>query len=490
MTVPSYDELKELARQSGRSVKQLLALSQNNDPFSVTIPSRREAGEWFAKVVWERFCEDAGVAHLRRLHYRIVAENKFKLLSGTAYENTEECWKYLCRSSLAARYLGLIPFDALVDRRNAEPLLYVGDVGAPSDYDPPSVFISGDDGPEVNEVEPPSMPAPPSLWTHVARPKQKFVVEIWIEKSTMNDVLEPICRLRGVNLIVVTGELSETRCRECVERAIDYGVPVRILYLSDFDPGGRSMPKATARKVEFHIRQFADDYDLDVQVIPLALNQEQVAVYCLPRTPVKDTERRKIRFEETFGAGAVELDALEALHPGELAKLVNEELDNWLDRSLSRRFAAFDCEMNLDSRRLTEEVHNGHAAELAALETRSGRETRPICGQPSPTSCTTRRRTCPMSRCQRRRCLRRPATSSSTTPPAAISNRWTPTTSGERATPRQRQRRKPNEPTDARRRGPYWNHRGQVVAVALRQFARLRQRARREIQAGDPRLPG
>ena len=61
--------------------------------------------------------------------------------------------------------------------------------------------------------------------------------------------------------------------------------------------------------------------------------------YNLPRTPIKDTERRKDKFEQTFGVGATELDALEALHPGELARLLNAELDNWLDTGLQRRVA-------------------------------------------------------------------------------------------------------------------------------------------------------
>src|SRR5262245_44093283 len=106
-------------------------------------------------------------------------------------------------------------------------------------------------------------------------------------------------------------------------RAAEYELPVRILYLSDFDPGGRSMPKATARKVEFAIAKH--DLDVDLQLIPVALSPEQCRQYRLPRTPLKDTERRKNRFEQIFGVGATELDALEALHPGELARLLEAE---------------------------------------------------------------------------------------------------------------------------------------------------------------------
>ena len=76
------------------------------------------------------------------------------------------------------------------------------------------------------------------------------------------------------------------------------------------------MPKAVARKVEFTIAKF--DLNVDLQLIPLALTPDQCRTYNLPRTPIKDTERRKDKFEQTFGVGATELDALEALHPGRI----------------------------------------------------------------------------------------------------------------------------------------------------------------------------
>ena len=131
------------------------------------------------------------------------------------------------------------------------------------------------------------------------------------------------------------GEQSETSSRELAFRAAEQSAPVRIIYLSDFDPGGRSMPKAVARKVEFTIAKF--DLDVDLQLIPLALTPDQCREYRLPRTPIKETERRKDKFERTFGVGATELDALEALHPGELARLLEAEIDNLLDPDLQDR---------------------------------------------------------------------------------------------------------------------------------------------------------
>jgi hypothetical protein len=195
---------------------------------------------------------------------------------------------------------------------------------------------------------------------------QKFIVEVWIEKSTQNDWLVPLCQRRGINLVVGIGEQSETRSRELALRSAKYGAPVRIIYLSDFDPGGRSMPKAVARKVEFTFAKF--DLDVDLQLIPVALTPEQVRKYNLPRVPIKDTEKRKSKFEEIFGVGATELDALEALYPGELALLVEAEIDNWIDADLGGRFRRVATELDLRLRKITERVRGEHADAIDALE--------------------------------------------------------------------------------------------------------------------------
>ncbi len=48
--------------------------------------------------------------------------------------------------------------------------------------------------------------------------EQDYLIEVWIEKSTQNDWLVPLCERRGVNLVVGIGELSEIRSRHLAER--------------------------------------------------------------------------------------------------------------------------------------------------------------------------------------------------------------------------------------------------------------------------------
>jgi hypothetical protein len=359
-----YESLKTMAKRIGRPVKHLLALSPVNDPFYAGVGARRRDAEWFG-AIWADHGADG--SHLRRLHYRLVSSTTPILKSdGSAYQNTDDDWSALVTASLAARYLDLVPFDGMVDRRNDEPMIFAQSLDTDPDEELEVSCMVVDSDPGVEAIDIPDMPRLPSLFLAADDPVQKFIVEVWVEKSTQNDWLVPLCRRRGVNLVVGLGEQSEIRSRELALRAAEYGAPVRIIYLSDFDPGGRSMPKAVARKVEFTIAKF--NLDVDLQLIPLALTPDQCREYRLPRTPIKDSEKRKGKFEQTFGVGATELDALEALHPGELARLLEDELNNWLDGGLAQRWSRMRADLNLRFRRIDGEVYNKHADKIEALE--------------------------------------------------------------------------------------------------------------------------
>jgi hypothetical protein len=363
-----YDSIKRLAKTIKRPVKQLLALAPVNDPFYAGVGHRGEAAKWFARI-WSE--HGALGAHLRRIHYRLVsppAGVRFLLPNGREYQNTENDWTFLCSASLAARYLDLVPFDGLTDRRNDEPRLFA--LNPQLDPNEGRVVSSEVlfDEPEIEAPEFPTLPEIHIFELDDDAVRQGFVVEVWIEKSTQNDWLVPLCSRRGVNLVVGIGEQSETRSRELALRSAKYAVPTRIIYISDFDPGGRSMPKAVARKVEFTIAKF--DLDVNIQFIPLALSPDQCREYKLPRTPIKDTESRKDKFERTFGVGATELDALEALHPGELARLLEAEIDNFLDADLKRRVQHAYRDQMLPLDKIEHEVRAEHAEEIEETEGR------------------------------------------------------------------------------------------------------------------------
>ena len=195
--------------------------------------------------------------------------------------------------------------------------------------------------------------------------QQRYLVEIWTEKSGQNDILGPLARQYGVNLINFDGESSETGCRDAIKRAIESRRPLRILYLSDFDPAGRSMPVAAARKIEFWLRH--NHPSLDVTVDPLALLPEQAEHYGLPRTPIKEGERRATKFEDRFGRGATEIDALEALHPGELRKIVEAGILRHLDPDLDDRERKARRAISSLIVQAEEEVHGRYQDQIEAV---------------------------------------------------------------------------------------------------------------------------
>jgi hypothetical protein len=78
--------------------------------------------EWFAG---EAVFGSSSGAHLRRIHYRLVARGDVERTDGKLYENDLNSWQYLNKASRVARYLGLVDPEDIVDRRNPEPHIYM-----------------------------------------------------------------------------------------------------------------------------------------------------------------------------------------------------------------------------------------------------------------------------------------------------------------------------------------------------------------------------
>ncbi len=155
----------------------------------------------------------------------------------------------------------------------------------------------------------------------------------------MNDVLVPLAQRYHAALVASVGFQSVTSAVDLVAgRVALSGKPVRIFYLSDFDPAGDAMAPAVARQIEFWRAQYAPQ--ADIKLTPLALTLAQVEQYQLPTIPIKDSDTRKASFKERRGSDATELDALEALIPGTLARLVDAALRPYWDRRLFFRCQA------------------------------------------------------------------------------------------------------------------------------------------------------
>ncbi len=319
----NYHDIKTLAKNNGGSIKDYIALSQQRDPFYIGTPTQQDQAAWFG-VVWQKYGYNSGV-HLRRIHYQIVSqETPVKTHDGQIYENTEKAWLYLTNAALYARYLGIVDPSCFVDRRAGVPTINFEALG---NY----VYCGVNNEDAELDISLPDIPPPPgySLDIHIDQPYQ---VEIWTEKSTMNDIILPLCSRYGANLVSGVGEISLTHAELLIQRIQQNNKPCRILYVSDFDPAGQSMPVAAARKIEYFIRTL--ELNSDVKLLPVVLTKQQCVDYKLPRTPIKETEKRAGTFENRHGSGATELDAMEALYPGELKKVLEAHILSYYDVEL------------------------------------------------------------------------------------------------------------------------------------------------------------
>lgn len=314
----NYENIKDLGKESGVSVKNYLALSPNNDPFYVGSTGQMMKAEWFSKIY--ALMGSPTNCHIRRVHYWLVSQKpKYRKPDGSDYMNTVKDWGYLTMAAKYARYAKLVPIENMVDRRNPPPTI---NASSWSDESPSEIRDSMDDDDIIDGIA-----SKFACWN--PHNTQKYLLEIYCEKSTMNDVLLPIAKKYGINLVTGLGELSITTAHEFIERAIDIDKPVRIFYISDFDPAGECMPVSISRKIEYFMHQ--RNLDLDIKLIQTMLTPIQCLSFDLPRTPIKPTERRKDKFEARHGTGATELDALEALYPGEMAKIVEAEIMKYFD---------------------------------------------------------------------------------------------------------------------------------------------------------------
>lgn len=358
----NYETIKDLAKYGGRRVDDLLALSTNNDPFYTGRPAELTAARWFADILESSGLANVEALHLRRVHYRLVAAADVLMPTGAAYENTDTCWKYLCNAGKYARVLGYVNEDSFVDRRNPDPIINVTYTG---DGRHPGYFVASADG----LPDPPSLPQLsipdieidwPCLVANRFEPRQ-YHVEVWAEKTTMNDELIPICGRNRVNLITGMGEMSWPAVLNFLQRARRSGMPARILYISDYDPAGLGMPISIARKIEYAQYNRPEFTDLDVRLQPIILTADQVRQYALPRTPVKDTDLRKDNWQADHGQGAVELDALEALMPGVFGDIVARHIRLYRDNKLRDKAEGVES----DFQDYLDEVEEGAIAHLA-----------------------------------------------------------------------------------------------------------------------------
>jgi hypothetical protein len=329
-----YEKMKALQERMNEGVRRgerwtlegergILAMARKNDPFYAGQDWQLEEAEWFA-ALFRRLGFEGRRVHVRFVHYVASGEEpnpatgekqQERLPDGSPYENTAENWELIQEASKHARNMGLVDPRNIVDKRTPRPFL-----NAP--VEPPTApgvevvhpyitfpYI------DVDELEPFSSEGRARLtgyeYTVAHEPS---LIEMWMEKSldeADDPMIEELCREEGVNLLTGIGFMTISSIYALLERHARFGKPLRILYLSDFDPAGAHMPRGPARHVEFAIRDMEEKPDMRLH--HLALTENQVRELELPRIPIKDSDLRKANFEARHGEGASELNSL--MHP-------------------------------------------------------------------------------------------------------------------------------------------------------------------------------
>jgi hypothetical protein len=257
------------------------------------------------------------------VHYALIGEPK---PDGTLYTNTDKDWLWLSGNAVkAARWLGYLPFNQIIDQRNAAPVVRRFTQPDPWHYLTTALDI---DVPDVDDLM-------PQVEVNDFNGTQPYKVVMFGEKSSLDTVLSPIAQSYAADLYLPTGEISDTQLHTMAQVGAEDGRPMVVLTFSDCDPAGWQMPISIGRKLQ--ALQTLLFPDLDFQVYRVALTPDHVREHGLPSTPLKETERRADNWRDAMGVQQTEIDALATLDPGRLTSIAEAAVAPFHDPTLDRR---------------------------------------------------------------------------------------------------------------------------------------------------------
>jgi hypothetical protein len=263
--------------------------------------------------------------HTRGLHYAISSAANVQKPNGDIYINNDEDWEWLEDAGKFGRWLRYVDFEKITDNRSAEPNIHRKARVAPWSY--VSLGIDLDDF-DISDFDP-----RPVVEGFV--PRQKYCFAIFMEKASLEDIVDPIAKARETDAYPQTGEISNTRLYQIAKDAHEDGRDLVIFVLADFDPAGRQMSVSIGRKMQAFVDLFFPG--LKFELVPVALTEDQVRELDLPSTPLKPTEKRADKWFEAFGLEQTEIDSIATLQPDVLREIVKEAYEPYYDFDLEDR---------------------------------------------------------------------------------------------------------------------------------------------------------
>jgi hypothetical protein len=169
-------------------------------------------------------------------------------------------------------------------------------------------------------------------------PRQAFHFAIFGEKSSLEEIVDPIAEAMHADLYLPTGEISDALIYQIAKDANEDGRPLVLFTLSDCDPSGWQMPVSIARKLQaFKNLEFPN---LLFEVVPVAVLPDQVRRYGLPEEPLNPDDKRSDAWKNEHGVDQTEIDCLttpEMEARGLLREIIEAAFNQYLDHSLDAR---------------------------------------------------------------------------------------------------------------------------------------------------------
>jgi hypothetical protein len=317
----------ESARAKERCSREALTVLTNG-PYRLDTPAGYRDGAWVAEQL-ERAIGPHRRIHWRGLHYAVVAAGNIMKPNGEPYLNTDDDWLWLSDTAgKAARWLGYVAFERIIDNRNSDPVIHRKAKVTPRRWLSIELDIAVPDVDDIN----------PYAGVSDFEGRQAYSLSIFGEKASLEEVLLPIARRYEADLYLPSGEISDSLLWRMAKDGVEDGRPMVVLVLADCDPAGHQMAISIGRKLQA-LRDLCFP-ELKFEIVPTALTVQQVRDLGLPSTPLKETEKRADKWREAFGVEQTEIDALATLRPRALQEIVEAAIELYFDSSLSRRVAA------------------------------------------------------------------------------------------------------------------------------------------------------
>lgn len=238
--------------------------------------------------ILEEYVEDGYRLTLRQLYYQLVSRDFIP--------NKQDEYKKLMNILKKGRMAGIVDWDAIEDRVR-RPILPYWVTGIPD---------------AINDT---------IRQYRLNRMKgQPCNIEVWVEKDALSGVLSRVTNKYHIRLMVNRGYTSISALYDAQKRLTDGDV---ILYFGDHDHSGLDMLR--------DIKDRMLEFNLGIDVVPIALTMQQVRAFNPPPNPAKFEDPRSDWYIREYGEVSWELDALP---PKELIRLCEDAILERIDLDL------------------------------------------------------------------------------------------------------------------------------------------------------------